>query len=74
MAVWEHAVVLRSTRCETATTGQIGFVPGELIDIATNEAPLMIDTATVTEEGLYSLGLVEHAMHLVAGAGGARHA
>ena len=50
-----------SPRCEEATAGQIGFIP-ELIDVATNVAPLLIDTATVTEDGLYSLDLVEHAM------------
>ena len=52
-----------STRCETVTTGRIGFVPGELVGIATNEAPLLIDTATATEKGLCSsLDPVEHAM------------
>ena len=54
-----------STRCEAATTGQIGFVPGELIDVAMNAAPLLIDTATVTEEGLYSLDSEEHAMQYI---------
>ena len=47
-----------STRCETETTGRIEFMPGELIDIVTNEALLLVNTATVTEEGLYSLGPV----------------
>ena len=42
--------------------GAVRFVPGELIDVETNVAPLMIDTPTVTEEGLYSLDPVEHAM------------
>ena len=35
---------------------------GELFGIATNEAPLLVDTVAVTEEGLYSLDPVEHAM------------
>jgi len=51
-----------SARCTTETTGQLEFKPGELVDIATNEAPLLVDTATVTVEGLYSLDPVEHAM------------
>ena len=51
-----------SARCTTETTGQLEFKPGELVDIATNEAPLLVDTAAVTVEGLYSLDPVEHAM------------
>ena len=42
--------------------GRVEFVPGELIDIATNEAPLLIDTAMVTEARLCSLDPVEHTM------------
>ena len=37
-------------------------MPGELIDIATNKAPILIDTAKVTETGLHTLDPVEHAM------------
>ena len=51
-----------SARCETETTGRIEFMPGDLVDISTNEAPLIVDTATVTEEGLYALDPVEYAM------------
>ena len=42
-----------STRCETEKTGQIELMLGELFGIATNEAPLLVDTVAVTEEGLY---------------------
>ena len=51
-----------SVRCETEVTGRVEFVPGELTDIAMDEALLLIDTAMVTEAGLYSLGPVEHSM------------
>ena len=37
-------------------------MPGELTDIAMDEAPLLIDTAMITEAGLYSLDPVEHSM------------
>ena len=51
-----------SVRCETEATARVGFVPGELTDIAMDEAPLLIDTAMITEAGLYSLDPVEHSM------------
>ena len=37
-------------------------MPGELTGIAMEEAPLLIDTAMITEAGLYSLDSAEHSM------------
>ena len=37
-------------------------MPGKLVEIAKDAAPLVVDTATTTEDGLYSIDPVEHAI------------
>ena len=51
-----------SVRCDTEATNRVDFLPGELADIAMDEAPLLIDTPGITKEGLYSLDSVEYSM------------
>ena len=51
-----------SVRCDTEATNRVAFLPGELTDIAMDEAPLLIDTAEITKEGLYSLDSVEYSV------------
>ena len=51
-----------SVRCDTEATNRVDFLPGELTDIAMDEAPLLIGTAEITKEGLYSLDSVEYSM------------
>ena len=38
------------------------FVPGELVEIEKDVSPLVVDTATTTGDGLYSVDLLEHAV------------
>ena len=51
-----------SVRCDTEATNRVDFLPGELTDIAKDEAPLLVDTAEITKEGLYSMDAVEYSM------------
>ena len=44
-----------SARCDTEVTNRVDFLPGELTDIAKDVAPLLVDTAEMTKEGLYSM-------------------
>ena len=43
---------------------RVDFQPGELTDIAKDEAPLLLDTAEMTKDGLYSMDADEHSMLL----------
>ena len=51
-----------SVRCDTEATNRVDFLPGELTVIAKDEAPLLVDTAEITKEGLYSMDTVEYSM------------
>ena len=51
-----------SVRCDTEETNRVDFLSGELIGIAKDAAPLLVDTAEVTKEGLYSMDVVEYSM------------
>ena len=53
-----------SARCDTEATNRVDFQPGELIDIARDEAPLLVDTAEVMKEGLYPMDADEYSMLL----------
>ena len=45
-----------STRCDTESANCAGFQPGEVAGVAKkNEALLLVDTAEMTKEGLYSM-------------------
>ena len=51
-----------SARCDTEPANCVDFQPGEVVDIEKNEAPLLVDTAEVTKEGLYSMDADEYSM------------
>ena len=53
-----------STRCDTEATNRVDFQPGEITDIAKDEAPLLVDTAEMTKEGLYSMDADKYSMLL----------
>ena len=53
-----------STWCDTEQTNRVDFQPGEVVDIAKHEAPLLVDTAGTTKDGLYSMDADEHSMLL----------
>ena len=53
-----------SARCDTEQTKRADFQPGEAVDIAKHEAPLIVDAAGTTKEGLYSMDADEHSMLL----------
>ena len=51
-----------STRCYTEATNRIDFRPGTVTDIATDVAPLLVDSAEAAAEGLYSMDADEYSM------------
>ena len=50
-----------STRCDTEATNRINFWPGEAVDIAKHEAPLLVDTAELAGDGSYAMDADEPA-------------
>ena len=53
-----------SVMCNTERTSSIDFQPGEVADVMKHVAPILVDSAGVTEDGLYSMEADEHAMLL----------
>ena len=51
-----------SARCAAETPGSVQFLPGEIVEIAKDVAPLVVATAATTVGGLYAVDPVEHAM------------
>ena len=51
-----------SVRCDTEATNRVDFLPGERIDIAMDEAPLLAGTVEVTKEGRCAMDAVEYSM------------
>ena len=49
-----------STRCDTEATNRINFWPGEAVDIAKHEPPLLVDTAELTGDGSYAMDADEY--------------
>ena len=43
-----------SVMCNTERTSSIDFQPGEVADVMKHVAPILVDSAGVTEDGLYS--------------------
>ena len=43
--------------CDTQQPGRVDFLPGEVIDVAKHVAPMLVDTASETNDGLYSMEL-----------------
>jgi hypothetical protein len=44
--------------------GRVNFLPGEVVDVARHVAPMLVDSASETDDGLYSMEAEEHSMIL----------
>ena len=51
-----------SARCAAATPGSVQFLPDEIVEIAKDVDPLVVETATTTVDGLYAVDPAEHAV------------
>ena len=51
-----------SARCDTERTSSVVFQPGEVADVEKHVVPILVDSADVTTDGLYSMEADEHAM------------
>ena len=49
-----------SAPCDTEQANQVAFQPGEVVVIPKHEAPLIVDTASTTTDGFYSIDADEH--------------
>ena len=51
-----------SVMCNTERTSSMDFQPGEVADVMKHVVPILVDSAGVTVDGLYSMEADEHAM------------
>ena len=53
-----------SILCDVQQPGRVDFLPGEVVDVTRHVAPMLVDSASETDDGLYSMEADEHSMIL----------